>query len=255
MKDFTAKQSRDKGSAKDCRPLASKDQPTMNAEDGILVHQDEHPNPSLDADRVVDAKENKEQRKNWSCCSDRDFGEEKEDRIKQRRRNCLLLFASLYTFFFSGAYFGWGPMQLLLEENGSCASKCTLDEQEKGEICPSQSAALVRIHFVGTMSQFVSPILGELVDRYGPAVLSYLMGTCGCVGVALLIVAAQSEIDWLLFAAFLTIANSTWMVSTSAFFFVYLFSITFLFLSFCSYREHYCRYGLAWSFKGVCEQG
>ena len=129
-----------------------------------------------------------------------------------RRRYCLLFFAFLYTFFFAGAYFGWGPMQLLLEENGSYASKCTADEREQGEICPAQSAALVRIHFAGTVSQFISPFLGEVVDRYGPAFLSYLMALCGCSGVALLIVAAQTNQEWILFTAFLAIAVSTWMV-------------------------------------------
>ena len=137
---------------------------------------------------------------------------EEEERIKRRRRHGLLIFAFLYTFFFSGAFFGWGPMQLLLEENGSYSSECTEEEQESEEICPSQSASLVRVHVASTVSQFISPLLGELLDRYGPMFLSYLMGVCVCVGVALLIVVAQVPADWLLFASFLAIANSTWMV-------------------------------------------
>ena len=32
----------------------------------------------------------------------------------QRRRVGLFIFACLYTFFFVGAFFGWGPMQLLV---------------------------------------------------------------------------------------------------------------------------------------------
>lgn len=138
---------------------------------------------------------------------------EEEEHIKHRRRYYLLIFAFVYTFFFSGAFFGWGPMQLLLEENGSYSSECTEEEQENEEICPSQSASLVRVHVASTVSQFIFPLLGELLDRYGPAFLSYLMGVCGCAGVALLVVAAQvSETDWLLFATFFLIANSTWMV-------------------------------------------
>lgn len=135
------------------------------------------------------------------------------ENVKRRHRYCLLTFSFLYTFLFSGAFFGWGPMQLLLEENGSFASKCTVQEQERGEICPSQSAALVRIHFVATISQIVSPLLGEVVDRYGPTFLSYLMGICACTGVSLLIAAAQSpDTEWLVFASFLALANSSWMV-------------------------------------------
>ena len=137
-----------------------------------------------------------------------------EERVKTRRRYCLLVFAYLYTFFFSGAFFGWGPMQLLLEENGSFASKCTVEQQQRGEVCPSQSAALVRIHFVAIMTQFVSPFLGELVDRYGPAFLSYLMATCGCLGIMLFILAAKMpDKEWLLYVALIFIAVSTWMVS------------------------------------------
>ena len=139
--------------------------------------------------------------------------EEEEEHIKRRRRYSLLIFAFLYTFFFSGAFFGWGPMQLLLEENGSYSSECTEEEQENEEICPSQSASLVRVHVASTVSQFISPLLGVLLDRYGPTFLSYLMGVCGCAGVAFLILTAQvPETDWLLFACFLLIANSTWMV-------------------------------------------
>lgn len=137
------------------------------------------------------------------------------ERIQRRRRYFLVLFAFLYTFFFSGAFFGWGPMQLLLEESGAFSSKCTPEEKEARIVCSSQSATLVRIHFIGQMSQFVSPILGQIVDHYGPVLLSYLMGIFGCSGVALLLLAVETRIDWLLYVAFLGIAFSTWMVSLS----------------------------------------
>lgn len=145
--------------------------------------------------------------------SDNDDVSVSEERVKARRRYGLLVFALLYTFFFSGAFFGWGPMQLLLEDNGSFASKCTVEEQQREEICPAQSAALVRVHFSATITQIVSPLLGGLVDRYGPTSFSYLMGSCGCFGVVFLILAAQApEKEWVLFAAFFLLANSTWMV-------------------------------------------
>ena len=131
---------------------------------------------------------------------------------ESRHRYCLVAFGFLYTFFFSGAFFGWGPMQLMLEDNGSYSSKCTAEEQESGEICPAQSAALVQIHFVAQVTQFISPLLGTILDRYGPPVFSYLMGMLGLTGISLLIAAAESEADWLLYAAFISIAITTWMV-------------------------------------------
>jgi hypothetical protein len=130
----------------------------------------------------------------------------------ERGRYLLLGFAFLYTTLFSGALFGWGPMQLLLEENGSFSSECTPDEQAAGEICPSQSATLVKIHFIALLSQICSPILGELLDRYGPAFISYLMAVSAWVGLGLLIVAARTNVDEILYAAFIGIALSTWMV-------------------------------------------
>ena len=183
---------------------------TTNNESAVPETED-LPTPTTAVDDQLDNPKTEQTLQNLvASCDDLD---DPDERIKRRRRYYLLVFAFLCIFFFSGAFFGWGPMQLLLEENGSYSSKCTDEEQTNQEICPSQSAALVRIHFAGTVSQFISPLLGAVVDRYGPAFLSYLMGICGCVGVALLIVAAQSDADWLLFAAFLAIANSTWMVS------------------------------------------
>lgn len=137
---------------------------------------------------------------------------------KKRQRYILLFFAYAYTFLFAGAFFGWGPMQLLLEQNGSFSSKCTAAEQQEGIICNAQSAALVQVHFTAILSQFVSPFLGELVDRYGPAFLSYCMAACGCTGAALLVVAAVVDgADWILYAAFVAIAFATWMVRDASF--------------------------------------
>ena len=56
--------------------------------------------------------------------------DELNEKLEARRRYGLVIFASLYTFFVFGAFFGWGPMQLMLEENGNFASLCTPKEQE-----------------------------------------------------------------------------------------------------------------------------
>lgn len=185
----------------------------------------------------------------------------KEGDSAERRRHLLLGFAFLYTTLFSGALFGWGPMQLLLEENGSFSSKCSDEEQAAGEICPSQSASLVKLHFIALLSQVCSPILGELLDRYGPAFISYLMAVSAWVGLGLLIVAAQTNVDEILFAAFIGIALSTWMVSSltcscstpsSAPVDSYSQSPNLL----VSYgREDYSPYRRRWSFKDEHDQG
>lgn len=39
----------------------------------------------------------------------------------------VLIFSAAYTFLFSGAFRGWAPLQLTLEEGGSFSSLCTHD--------------------------------------------------------------------------------------------------------------------------------
>lgn len=122
-----------------------------------------------------------------------------DTKTEARRRHGLVTFTSLYTFLVLGAFFGWGPMQLMLEDNGNFASKCTPEEQDSGIICPEQSAALVNVHFFGVVSQILSPILGILADRYGSVRLAYAMMACAWIGVGLLIVATHFVIDALLY--------------------------------------------------------
>lgn len=101
-------------------------------------------------------------------------------------------------------------MQLLLEDNGSFSSKCTAEEQESGEICPSQSSALVNVQFYAQISQVTSPFLGQFVDHYGAAALAYFMTACVWIGLILFLVATKS-IDELLYPAYLLLGQATWM--------------------------------------------
>jgi len=62
----------------------------------------------------------------------------------------LLIFSSVYIFTFAGAMWGWGPMQLLLEENGAFHSLCQqggeeVDDTSKNphNVCPEQAARLI----------------------------------------------------------------------------------------------------------------
>jgi MFS family permease len=131
-------------------------------------------------------------------------------KLQGRRRIGLVVCSMLYTFLFIGAFFGWGPMQLLLEKNGSFSSKCSPEEQEEGDICPAQSSALLNVQFYAQVSQVTSPLLGHLADHYGATSLAYLMTVSVWLGLALFTVATVS-VDQLLYPAFLLLAQGTWM--------------------------------------------
>jgi MFS family permease len=131
-------------------------------------------------------------------------------KLQGRRRIGLVVCSMLYTFLFVGALFGWGPMQLLLEKNGSFSSKCTSEELEQGDVCPAQSSALLNVQFYAQVSQVTSPFLGHLADHYGATRLAYLMSASVWLGLALFTVATVS-VDQLLYPAFLLLAQGTWM--------------------------------------------
>ena len=66
--------------------------------------------------------------------------------IRQKRIG-LLVFSVLYIPLFAGAFFGFGPMQVMLEESGAFASVCGVNEnttQVDGDgTCPDQTARLL----------------------------------------------------------------------------------------------------------------
>ena len=57
-------------------------------------------------------------------------------------RKKLILLSSVCTFAYAGASFGWGPMQLMLENQGVYRSLCPLDDSET---CPEQAARLLNL--------------------------------------------------------------------------------------------------------------
>jgi len=128
----------------------------------------------------------------------------------KRRRQGLLLFSGAYTLLYVGAFFGWGPMQLMLEANGSFAQKCTAAEQAAGTVCPEQTAALINIHFIASTTQVVAPCLGQLVDHYGAPTVAVIMSICIVVGLSLLVVATEFVTDPLLYVALIVLSLGTW---------------------------------------------
>lgn len=127
-------------------------------------------------------------------------------------RRLLMVCCSLYTFFFVGSFFGWGPMQLLLEENGSFSWKC--DGAKPGdEPCADQTAALLSVSLTGQSTQILSPLLGLLADRKGAkASVAFMTASLWSGLVLLAINAARPSVltDRLLYLAFSLLGIATW---------------------------------------------
>ena len=136
--------------------------------------------------------------------NDNDLLENKNQKLDWIDRSMLVL-AGSSIFLFGGAYYGWGPMQLLLEDNGNFNSKCTGSEaQQEQEVCEEQTQALLNVRFYSQFTLFASPILGLISDKYGSTTICWLMSIFAIVGILLLIVASSSsfDLDWLLYVAF-----------------------------------------------------
>jgi hypothetical protein len=140
----------------------------------------------------------------------KDYVDPKSD-LQRRRRLGLLVFSILYTVLYVGAYFGWGPMQLLFEDHGFFSWKCSDEEDAADEVCPEQTAALLNVNMVGQLTQIASPILGYIADHYGAKVLVNMMALTCWLGLALILVAAETGVDQLLYIAFACLGLTTWM--------------------------------------------
>lgn len=115
-------------------------------------------------------------------------------------RSALFTATALYIFLYCGAFFGYGPMQLMLEDYGSFSSLCSEDEPYP---CPDQTATLLNVQFVGQLTLISSPLLGASVDKFGPSVMIVVMFVFGASGLALLAAATYFRIDAILFPAFI----------------------------------------------------
>jgi MFS family permease len=165
-------------------------------------------------------------------------------RLEDQRRRWLFGFSAIYTFLYVGSFFGWGPMQLLLEENGSFSWKCpatsadsvsssvTSSGENTSVVCPEQTYALLRINLIATVTQILSPALGQFVDCYGAKRGFFVFTASLWIGLALLTIAASARslggdkennnygvvvsttvvvLDRLLYVAFCFMAMATWM--------------------------------------------
>jgi hypothetical protein len=73
---------------------------------------------------------------------------------RRHQKMGLLVFSLLYIPLFAGAFFGFGPMQIMLEESGAYASLCddaddtnstqtNDDNSNQMQVCPAQTAQLL----------------------------------------------------------------------------------------------------------------
>lgn len=135
------------------------------------------------------------------------------DREGKRQQTTLVVFASLSIFIYAGAFYGWGPMQLLLEQNGNFATKCpegwNQDEQENSNVvCAEQTAALLTCRFVGQLTVLTGPLLGYVSDRFGGHTLTEIMGVTTIIGIILLLCAVKfpgTGWDSVLYAVFILV--------------------------------------------------
>ena len=122
---------------------------------------DDHPSPPLveranENESSFVIKANEEQKAVQSTCT---FCSAKQ------KRWGLFLFSVLYVPLFAGAFFGWGPLQILLEANGAFSSECEkddimnivtnnatgspatllLDDDGHPAVCPDQTAKLLTV--------------------------------------------------------------------------------------------------------------
>lgn len=131
-------------------------------------------------------------------------------RREKQQKTALIVMASCSIFAFAGSFYGWGPMQLLLEDNGNFGTECTADPdsaaQNNNVVCPEQTAALLNCRFVSQLTVLTGPLLGYISDRYGGSTLTCCMGISIVSGLALLLAAVKfpgTVWDSILYLAFL----------------------------------------------------
>eukprot|EP00529_Nitzschia_sp_RCC80_P016322 CAMPEP_0113454530 /NCGR_PEP_ID=MMETSP0014_2-20120614/7909_1 /TAXON_ID=2857 /ORGANISM="Nitzschia sp." /LENGTH=648 /DNA_ID=CAMNT_0000345935 /DNA_START=142 /DNA_END=2088 /DNA_ORIENTATION=+ /assembly_acc=CAM_ASM_000159 len=112
----------------------------------------------------------------------------------------LISFGCCSIFFYAGAFYGWGPMQLLLEANGNFQNKCSdewweieneNDEDSESSACPEQTSALLTCRFVSQMTVLTSPLWAFLSDKYGGQTLTYILFGTMTSGLVLLVIAFE----------------------------------------------------------------
>ena len=76
-------------------------------------------------------------------------GASETNSTSKMNRKMIFLFTSLSIFLFAGASFGWGPMQLMLEENGAYHTLCGSENPKSAgvleNVCAAQTSKLLNM--------------------------------------------------------------------------------------------------------------
>jgi hypothetical protein len=100
----------------------------------------------------------------------------------------------IMTIFWTGASSGWGPMQLLLEEDGAFEDQCPENDSLP---CPAQTTMLLNVKFHAQLTLILSPVFGIFADLYGPLcliTLSTVFLIAGSGGVILMVARRYSAV-------------------------------------------------------------
>ena len=112
----------------------------------------------------------------------------------------LVVITAIMPVFWTGVFLlGWGPMQLMLEEDGAFEDQCLETEPLP---CPEQTTKLLNVNFYAQLTMIFSPVAGILVDLYGPCFIITLATVFLLVGLGGLILAVARDIDVLLYISF-----------------------------------------------------
>lgn len=125
----------------------------------------------------------------------------------QRARIRLFVFMCFAALAFGGATFGWGPMQIILEENGNYGHLCAGDDSGAGTTsCPEQRSALLLVSTITSFMFVTAPFWGYLIDHRGPLLGIILSSLLVWTGLSCLTIASffpGRAIDPLLYLAFI----------------------------------------------------
>jgi hypothetical protein len=130
-----------------------------------------------------------------------------------RQKVLLVAFASSSIFLYAGAFYGWGPMQLLLEKNENYQKECDTEV-----VCEEQTSALLTVRFASQLTILLAPALGILSDRQGAHALTLAVTFLVFLGLVSLTLAAAYEnfLDGLLFPSFVCLGLAATCVAVSS---------------------------------------
>ena len=145
--------------------------------------------------------------------SDNEINSHRPSRFVQNAKLGVVICAVLAMFFVNGAHQGFGHMQLMLEDAGVFADKCTEEEQAAGEICSEQAGAIISVQLYGIVSLVFAPVVGHFVDHYGPLAMYSVMTISLWIAAALILMAVELPVFELIFPGFVLYAIVTSMAS------------------------------------------